>query len=31
MSVRALSYKLPQAVDRVTEMLPEAGSSVIPH
>ncbi len=31
MSVRALSYKLPQAVDRLAEMLLEAGLFVIPH
>jgi len=31
MSVRAICYKLPQAVDRLTEKLLEAGLLVLPH
>ena len=31
MSVRALSYKLPQALDRLTEKLLEAGLLELPH
>lgn len=31
MSVRAISYKFPQAVDRLTEKLLEAGLLVLPH
>jgi DNA-directed RNA polymerase specialized sigma24 family protein len=30
MSVRAISYKLPQAVDRLTEKLMEAGLLILP-
>jgi DNA-directed RNA polymerase specialized sigma24 family protein len=31
MSVRAVSYKFPQAMDRLTEKLLEAGLLVLPH
>ncbi len=31
MSVRAISYKFPQALDRLTEKLLEAGLLVLPH
>ena len=31
MSVRTVSYKFPQAVDRLTEKLLEAGLLVLPH
>jgi len=31
MSVRAISYKFPQAVDRLTEKLLESGLLVLPH
>ncbi len=31
MSVRAISYKLPAAIDRLTEKLLEAGLLVLPH
>jgi DNA-directed RNA polymerase specialized sigma24 family protein len=31
MSVRAISYKFPQALDRLTEKLLEAGLLILPH
>jgi DNA-directed RNA polymerase specialized sigma24 family protein len=31
MSVRAISYKFPQALDRLTEKLPQSGLLVLPH
>jgi DNA-directed RNA polymerase specialized sigma24 family protein len=31
MSVRAISYKFPQALDRLTEKLLETGLLVLPH
>ncbi len=31
MSVRAISYKLPQALDRLTEKLLTSGLLVLPH
>jgi DNA-directed RNA polymerase specialized sigma24 family protein len=31
MSVRTISYKFPQAVDRLTEKLLETGLLVLPH
>jgi DNA-directed RNA polymerase specialized sigma24 family protein len=31
MSVRAISYKFPQALDRLTEKLLENGLLVLPH
>jgi hypothetical protein len=31
MSVRAISYKFPQALDRLTEKLLESGLLILPH
>jgi DNA-directed RNA polymerase specialized sigma24 family protein len=31
MAVRTISYKFPQAIDRLTEKLLESGLLVIPH